>query len=107
MPLPDLRFPDSQSCPAFTFIERLIVIAILAILALIAVPVFLKAQTCPKVILGLWLLRDALDACRLDHGAYPVHGGNDQSCRLYNPYPWHCVSWRSGRHEHRLWACNP
>ena len=58
----------------FTLIELLIVVAIIAILALIAVPNFLEAQTRAKVSRAkndMRTLRVALEAYRLDNEQYP------------------------------------
>ena len=59
---------------AFTLIELLIVVAIIAILALIAVPNFLEAQTRAKVARAKNDLRTidvALTAYHVDHNTYP------------------------------------
>jgi len=58
----------------FTLIELLIVVAIIAILAAIAVPNFLEAQTRSKVSRVLAdgrSIRTALEAYRVDHNTYP------------------------------------
>ncbi len=65
---------------AFTLIELLIVVAIIAILAAIAVPNFLEAQTRSKVSRAradLRSLATALEAYRVDENSYPpsVDGG--------------------------------
>jgi prepilin-type N-terminal cleavage/methylation domain-containing protein len=62
----------------FTLIELLIVVAIIAILAAIAVPNFLEAQTRAKVSRTRADLRSAvtaLEAYRIDHNQYPPHRG--------------------------------
>jgi general secretion pathway protein G len=59
---------------AFTLIELLIVVAIIAILAAIAVPNFLEAQTRAKVSRAkndLRTLATALEAYNVDNNAYP------------------------------------
>ena len=60
--------------PAFTLIELLIVVAIIAILALIAVPNFMEAQTRAKVSRvhsELRTIATALEAYRVDYNNYP------------------------------------
>jgi len=63
---------------AFTLIELLIVVAIIAILALIAVPNFLKAQTRSKVARGkadMRTIQTAVEAYFVDWNAYPAPSG--------------------------------
>jgi prepilin-type N-terminal cleavage/methylation domain-containing protein len=66
-----------MSSRAFTLVELLIVVAIIAILAAIAVPNFLEAQTRGKVSRTLADLRSAttaLEAYAVDHNRYPAYG---------------------------------
>lgn len=61
---------------AFTLIELLIVVAIIAILAAIAVPNFLEAQTRSKVSRVLAEFRTvatAVESYHVDHAVYPAH----------------------------------
>ena len=64
---------------AFTLIELLIVVAIIAILAAIAVPNFLEAQTRSKVSRGRADMRSisvALEAYTVDFNQYPLVGSS-------------------------------
>lgn len=63
-------------CKGFTLIELLIVVAIIAILAAIAVPNFLEAQTRAKVSAvksDIRTLAGALEVYSVDNNAYPPH----------------------------------
>jgi len=69
---------------AFTLIELLIVVAIIAILAAIAVPNFVEAQTRAKVSrvsTDMRALSTALESYRLENNGYPL----DQGTGLINP----------------------
>ena len=72
----------------FTLIELLIVIAIISILALIAVPNFLEAQTRAKVSRTLADMRavaTALEAYAVDWGSYPRGRPEGKSMPNYRP----------------------
>jgi type II secretion system protein G len=65
----------ASSRGGFTLIELLIVVAIIAILAAIAVPNFLEAQTRSKVSRAkadMRTIATAIESYRVDHNAYPV-----------------------------------
>lgn len=64
---------------AFTLIELLIVVAIIAVLAAIAVPNFLEAQARAKtsaVLSDMRAVKTALEAYQIDHGTYPPIAGD-------------------------------
>lgn len=72
----------------FTLIELLIVVAIIAILAAIAVPNFLEAQTRSKVSRALADMRSlatALEAYRVDNNKYPPENNRPGLIRLTTP----------------------
>ncbi len=67
---------------AFTLIELLIVVAIIAILAAIAVPNFLEAQTRAKtaaVLSDMRSVKTALESYQVDYATYPPIAGNEDN----------------------------
>ena len=71
----------------FTLIELLIVVAIIAILAAIAVPNFLEAQTRAKVTRAKADMRSAataIEAYFVDHNKYPFDGYNRANTQRFN-----------------------
>ncbi|MDX2176343.1 MAG: prepilin-type N-terminal cleavage/methylation domain-containing protein [Candidatus Sumerlaeia bacterium] len=78
--------PANYHPRAFTLVELLIVVAIIAILAAIAVPNFLEAQVRAKVSRARSdqrALATALEAYRVDNAAYPPQGPKTQSTYPY------------------------
>jgi prepilin-type N-terminal cleavage/methylation domain-containing protein len=74
---------------AFTLIELLIVVAIIAILAAIAVPNFLEAQTRAKVSRAkndMRTLATAIESYQVDNNNYPTDAGNGIE-NMNRPYP--------------------
>ncbi len=72
----------SRSRRAFTLIELLIVVAIIAILAAIAVPNFLEAQTRAKtaaVLSDMRSVKTALESYQVDYSTYPPIAGNEDN----------------------------
>lgn len=76
---------------AFTLIELLIVVAIIAILAAIAVPNFLEAQTRAKVarvVADMRTMQTATEVYRVDHNKPPIrndHWEDDSQSKRYIP----------------------
>jgi type II secretion system protein G len=81
----------------FTLIELLIVVAIIAILAAIAVPNFLEAQTRAKVArvkADVRSMATAFEAYRTDYNGYPVNNNIVQSLPSWdNPYRNSMTQW--------------
>lgn len=77
-----------NSLQGFTLIELLIVVAIIAILAAIAVPNFLEAQTRAKVSRAQADMRSiatALEAYRIDNNSYPMGVVDNVLAPAYSP----------------------
>lgn len=78
----------SKKYRGFTLIELLIVVAIIAILAAIAVPNFLEAQTRSKVSRAqadMRTLATAIEAYRVDNNNYPMGVVDNVLAPMFNP----------------------
>jgi prepilin-type N-terminal cleavage/methylation domain-containing protein len=85
--------PNGRTATAFTLIELLIVVAIIAILAAIAVPNFLEAQTRSKISRvksDLRTLATALESYYVDYNSYTCRNTEGENPYLPNtdPYPY-------------------
>lgn len=90
----------------FTLIELLIVVAIIAILALIAVPNFLEAQTRAKVSRGkadLRSLATAIEAYRVDNPTGPFLPFHDGPATAASNNRWNICTARGWPIEYGLW----
>ncbi len=82
----DFSKPLRFSAPGFTLIELLVVVAILAILAAIAIPNLLAAQTRAKISRAkadLRTIATAMESYAVDYNAYPP----DYDSGIYPGYP--------------------
>lgn len=74
---------------AFTLIELLIVVAIIAILAAIAVPNFLEAQVRAKnakCVADMRTMATCIETYKIDHGKYSSDAGNGAGGGIYRAY---------------------
>jgi prepilin-type N-terminal cleavage/methylation domain-containing protein len=86
---------------AFTLIELLIVVAIIAILAAIAVPNFLEAQTRSKVSRVMSDMRSiavAMESYTVDHNRHPMGWSEGVGLGLWNWVPGHASNFGPYRH---------
>ena len=83
---------------AFTLIELLIVVAIIAILAAIAVPNFLEAQTRAKVsrvVNDMRTMKTAIESYRVDNNKYPrEHRSDLYGDERFNGQDTYSIPWR-------------
>lgn len=89
-----MRFSEK----GFTLIELLIVVAIIAILAAIAVPNFLEAQTRAKIsrtVADIRTLSTALETYQIDTNKYPF---DKTQADGYTPKPPNALSWYVSNH---------
>lgn len=88
---------------AFTLIELLIVVAIIAVLAAIAVPNFLEAQTRAKIArtqADMRSLATAIESYMVDNNKYPTSAGMSKSTGLIE-YP---LTAYQGKKYTNIWA---
>lgn len=84
----DFSSSGARARRAFTLIELLIVVAIIAVLAAIAVPNFLEAQTRARVSRSLADLRamsTAVEAYHIDFNAWPLQAGLTYTGEVLDP----------------------